>query len=81
MRVNPSQLPNYLPTPDPRSYDAVVVLGLTWLDRNDQACLRRIVPPPVATRLVHMKAKGIVADVDDVDDVDNVDDVDLVVTP
>ena len=62
MRVNPAQLTNYLPTPDPHSYDAVEVLGLMWLDRNDRACLGRIVPPPVATRLVHMKAKGIVAD-------------------
>jgi hypothetical protein len=62
MRVNPSQLPNHPPTPDPHSYDAVEVLGLTWFDRNDQACLRRIISPPVATRLVHMKAKAVVAD-------------------
>ena len=42
--------------------DPVEVLGLTWLDTDDRAAVRRIVSAPDALRLVHMRAKHGVAD-------------------
>ena len=53
MRVNPKQFNNC---------DPVEVLGLTWLDADDRAAVRRIVPAPDALRLAHMRAKHSVAD-------------------